>query len=95
MVPVTPREILQLAAKAVPDKMNNVRDLDTGSMVATAKITFKDADSPIVKELHVTINNGAMTINYNEVNIDRSTTQEKFSFDDRQKVLPLEKTDTE
>lgn len=90
MVPKTPRELMKLITKAMPNTMDNVRDLDTGTMIASVKMTFKDADTPIVKELHATVNNDAMTISFNEVNIDRKTTQEKFSFDDRQKILPLD-----
>ena len=91
MSKMIPKELYALMAKAIPENRDNFAGLDPNTLVASCKMTLKDEDSPIAVELNVTVNCGAMTISFNRVDIDRTTVSEKFSFDDRQKVLEFKK----
>ena len=91
MKKLNPKQLFELAAKAIPDNMDNIAELDPNTLIGKCKMTLADDESPIAVELNITINCGAMTISFNRVDIDRTTVSEKFSFDDRQKVLEFKK----
>lgn len=91
MEKMNPKQLFELAAKAMPENMDNIAGLNSNTLVGTCKMTLKDDESPIAVELNVTVNCGAMSISFNRVDIDRKTVAEKFSFDDRQQVMEFKK----
>lgn len=84
-----PKKMFLLMANGLPDKYDDICDLDPSTLVGKVTLTLKDEETSNSVVITGNINCGSQKVGYTHSDIQRRKLSETFSFDDRQQVLPL------